>query len=144
MRITLNRLDDAFHFEAKNEDGNSVHMDAAEKIGGRNKGARPTQLVLMALAGCSGIDVISILKKQKVELKDFKIEVDGEQEDLQNAAKAFTNAHVKFFLDGEVDEDKAKRAVSLSIEKYCSVEKILRLSGAKITYEVMLNGKKIV
>ena len=65
MKIKLNRLDNAFHFEASNEDGKTVQIDAAEDIGGHNKGVRPMQLLIMGLGGCSGIDVINILKKQK-------------------------------------------------------------------------------
>ena len=76
MKISLKRLDDAFHFEAKNEDGRTVYMDAAEKIGGHNQGVRPTQLLLMALAGCSGIDIINILKKQQQQIDDFQVEVE--------------------------------------------------------------------
>ena len=77
MKINVKRVDDAFHFEGKNEDGRTVQMDAAEKIGGRNQGVRPTQMLLMALAGCSAIDVVSILKKQRQPIDDFEIEVEG-------------------------------------------------------------------
>ena len=143
MKVTVKRTDDAFHFEGVNAEGKVVHMDAAEKIGGRNQGARPTELVLMALAGCSGIDVVNILKKQRVVLEDFSMDVEGEQEDLKDAAKAFTNIKVIFRLKGTMEPEKAKRAVDLSIEKYCSVEKVLRLSGAKITYDIFLNDQKL-
>ena len=143
MKISLKRLDDAFHFEAKNEDGRTVQMDAAEKIGGHNKGVRPTQMLLMSLAGCSGIDVINILKKQKQQLDDFQVEVDGEQEKIEDAAKVFTDINVKFILKGNVEPQKAKRAVELSMEKYCSVEKTLRLAGAKINYKISLNGESL-
>ncbi|HEY4798020.1 MAG TPA: OsmC family protein [Bacteroidia bacterium] len=139
----MKRLDDAFHFEARNEDGRTVQMDAAEKIGGRNQGVRPTQMLLMALAGCSGIDVVNILNKQKQTIDDFQMEVEGEQEDLKDAAKVFTDIKIIFRLDGKLDEAKAKRAVELSIEKYCSVEKTLRLAGAKIGYEIFVNNKSV-
>lgn len=143
MKISLKRLDDAFHFEAKNEDGRTVQMDAAEKIGGRNQGVRPTQMLLMSLAGCSGIDIINILKKQKQQINDFQAEVDGEQENVQDAAKVFTDIKIKFMLKGNIDPQKAKRAVELSMEKYCSVEKTLRLAGAKIEYQIFLDGELI-
>lgn len=144
MKVSLKRLDDAFHFEGRNEDGKAVQMDAAEKIGGRNQGVRPTQMLLMALAGCSGIDIINILKKQRQPIDDFYIDVDGQQEETQdNAAKIFNNIKVDFMLKGDLDEQKVKRAVELSIEKYCSVEKTLRLAGAKIIYTVSVNGRLI-
>ena len=143
MKISLKRLDDAFHFEAKNEDGRTVHIDAAEKIGGRNQGVRPTQMLLMSLAGCSSIDILNILKKQKQQIDDFNVEVEGEQENLKDAAKVFTDIKVKFMLKGNIDAQKAKRATELSMEKYCSVEKTLRLAGAKIDYKIFLNEKEI-
>jgi len=150
MKISIKRLDDAFHFEAKNEDGRTVQMDAAEKnlpdgsqVGGRNQGVRPTQMLLMALAGCSAFDVVSILKKQKQQIDDFQIEVDGEQEDLKNAAKVFTDIKIHFHLKGNMESEKAKRAVELSMEKYCSVEKTLRLAGAKIDYKIFVNEKEV-
>lgn len=143
MKISLKRLDDAFHFEAKNEDGRTIQMDAAEKIGGHNKGVRPTQMLLMSLAGCSGIDIINILKKQRQKIDDFQAEVEGEQENLQGEAKVFTEIIVKFTLKGDIEPQKAKRAVELSMEKYCSVEKTLRLAGAKIGYKILLNGETL-
>lgn len=143
MKISLKRIDDAFNFEAKNEDGKIVLMDAAEKIGGKNRGVRPTQMLLMALAGCSAIDIINILKKQRQQIDDFQAEVDGQQEDLKDAAKVFTDIHVVFRLRGNIESEKAKRAVELSMEKYCSVEKTLRLAGAKITHAVFVNGKSV-
>ncbi len=143
MKISLKRIDDAFNFEAKNEDGRTVLIDAAEKIGGRNQGVRPTQMLLMAFAGCSGIDIISILKKQKQVIEDFQVEVEGEQEKLENQGKVFTDVKAIFMLKGNIDPQKAKRAAELSIEKYCSVEKTLRLAGAKISYDLILNGETL-
>ena len=143
MKIALKRIDDAFHFEARNEDGLTVQMDAAVKIGGHNKGVRPTQLLLMSLAGCSGIDIINILKKQKQEIDDFQVEVEGEQENIQDAAKVFTDITLRFLLKGNIEPQKVKRAVELSMEKYCSVEKTLRLAGAKIVYQIFLNGESL-
>ena len=143
MKISLKRLDDAFHFEAKNQDGRTVSIDAAEKMGGGNKGVRPTQMLLMALASCSGLDIISILKKQRQVIDDFQVEVDGEQEKIEKEATVFADIEVKFMLKGKIDPQKAKRAADLSMEKYCSVEKTLRLAGAKITYQVFLNEEMI-
>jgi putative redox protein len=143
MKINLKRIDDAFHFEGINDDGRTVQMDAAEKIGGRNQGVRPTQMLLMALAGCSAFDIVSILKKQRQQIDDFNIDVEGEQEDLKDAAKVFTDIKIHFQLKGTIEPEKAKRAVELSMEKYCSVEKTLRLAGAKIEHKTSVNGKNI-
>ena len=143
MKISLKRLDDAFHFEAKNEEGRTVHYDAAEKIGGHNKAVRPMQTLLMSMAACSAIDVVSILKKQKQEIKDFVVEVEGERENVKDGAAVFTNVCAHFILKGNIEPLKAKRAVELSIDKYCSVAKTLRLAGAKIDYKIFVNEKEI-
>ncbi|HLG03950.1 MAG TPA: OsmC family protein [Bacteroidia bacterium] len=142
MKVVLNRLDDAFHFEAKNEDGVTMHFDAGPDHGGKNQGVRPMQSLLMALGGCSAIDIILILKKQKQEITSFSMEIDGEREKGKEPA-LWENAHVIYRLDGKVENEKAKRAVQLSMEKYCSVSQTLEKAGAKITWEIHVNGKLI-
>jgi putative redox protein len=134
ITIELNRLNDGFHFEATNEQGNAVHIDASPDIGGTNQGMRPMQMLLAAMGGCSSIDVVNILKKQKQDLKDIKVTVTGERE--QDAVPSlFTDVHAHFKLFGNLDKDKANKAVSLSVEKYCSVAKTLE-AKAKVTYSV--------
>jgi putative redox protein len=140
MKVTLQRLDDAFQFEAKNETGNSVVFDVGPELGGQGKGIRPMQSLLMALGGCSAIDIIIILKKQKQEIKDFRIEIDGEREKGKEPS-LWEDVHAIYHIDGNVDPEKAKRAVALSMEKYCSVSKTMEIAGAKITWEVKINGK---
>jgi putative redox protein len=132
MKIELNRLNDGFHLEAINEQGRTVHIDASPDIGGTNQGMRPMQLMLSAMGGCSTIDVINILKKQKQPLRDIKIMVTGERE-KDVTPSLFVEVHVHFKLYGQLDPEKAKRAVSLSVEKYCSVAKTLSYK-AKITH----------
>lgn len=142
MKINLNRVDEAFHFEAENEDGKVVSIDAAEAIGGGNNGVRPMQLLLMGLGGCSGIDVINILKKQKQVIDGFSIEIDASRFEKQEPS-LFENIHINFKLVGEsLTEKKVHRAVNLSMDKYCSVSAILEKT-AKINYDACLNGRKI-
>lgn len=132
IKIELSRLNDGFHMEAKNADGSAVHIDASPDIGGQNLGMRPMQLLLAAMGGCSAIDIISILKKQRQDLKDLKVTVTGEREkDVVPAL--YTDIHAHFRLFGDIDADKAGKAVSLSVEKYCSVAKTLEKT-AKVTY----------
>lgn len=137
MKITLKRLDDAFHLEAVNEDGCKIETDGAPKIGGSNKGMRPMQLLLAAAGSCSSIDIIMILKKQKQLLKDLEVEVTAEREQ-DKVPSLFSNIHLHYKFYGEVLDVKAKRAVDLSVEKYCSVIKILEHS-AKVSssYEII-------
>jgi putative redox protein len=132
ITIQLNRLNDAFHFEAVNEQGNKVYMDASPDIGGTNQGMRPMQMLLAAMGGCSSIDLINILKKQKQDLKDVKITVTGDRE-KDAIPSLFTEVHAHFKLFGNLDKDKVTKAVSLAVDKYCSVAKTLEVK-AKITY----------
>jgi len=141
MKVELKRLDDAFHFEARNEEGNTMQFDASPALGGSNKAVRPMQSLLMALGGCSAIDVVSILKKQRQPLDDLGIEIDGQREQGKEPS-LFEKIHVVFRLKGNVEAEKAQRAVDLSMEKYCSVAKTLEKT-ATITYEVHLNDSKI-
>ncbi len=124
MKIEINRLNDGYWLEAVNEGGNKMHMDASPDIGGTDHGFRPMQLLLTALGGCSAIDLISILKKQKQKLRDIAITVTGERE-KEAVPSLFSKVHVHFSLYGNLEEDKVKKAVSLSVEKYCSVAKTL-------------------
>lgn len=137
MKINIKRIDDDFNMEATNEDGNTLLMDGAPDIGGHGKGMRPMQLLLAAVGGCSAIDVILILKKQKQIIESFEIEVDGEREKIEDYS-LFRDICLHFKIKGEVDPDKAERAVKLSVEKYCSVSKTLEPT-AKITYNVTVN-----
>lgn len=131
VKIEIKRLNDAYHMEATNEQGATLHMDASPDMGGLNKGMRPMQIVLTALGGCSVIDVISILKKQKQDLKDIQVTVTGERENV--APSPYTEANVHFKLFGYLDEEKVRKAISLSVEKYCSVAESLK-PQTKITH----------
>lgn len=134
MKINVKRLDDNFHMEATNEDGNTIQMDGSPEIGGQGKGMRPTQLLLAAVGGCSAIDVILILKKQKQPIEAFDVEVDGEKQSVEEYS-LFRDICLHFKIKGNVDKDKAERAVKLSLDKYCSVSKTLEPT-ARITYKV--------
>lgn len=133
MIIQLKRLDDAFHLQASNEQGNTVETDAAPAIGGSGKGMRPMEMLLSSLGACSSIDVIDILRKMRQPLDDIKVTLQAERE-KDKTPSLFTDIHVTFDLYGDLDLDKAKRAVDMSMEKYCSVAKILEKT-AKITWE---------
>jgi putative redox protein len=142
MHIDIRRLEAPFHFEARNESGNTIDFDASPEIGGQNKGVRPMQALLMALGGCSGIDVVSILQKQKQQLTGFRIAIDGERQKAVEPS-LFETIHLIYYLEGDLEPAKAKRAVELSMEKYCSVSKTLEKS-ASITYEVRLNNEVLL
>ncbi|RMA57216.1 OsmC family protein [Ulvibacter antarcticus] len=139
MKVILNRIDDNYLFDAKGPNDVSVLVD--NKQNNVVNGASPMELILMAVGGCNAIDIISILKKQRQEVKSYKIEVVGKRKDTGDA-KPFEAIHLSIFLEGDIAEAKAKRAAELSFEKYCSVS--ITLSGCvAITYDIILNGIKI-
>lgn len=133
MKVEIERLNDAFHMKATNEQGNSIELDSNPESGGHDLGFRPMQLMLAGIGGCSTIDIIDIMKKQRENLEDIKVIVTAEREKDQTPA-LFTSIHLHYRLFGDISEEKAKRAVELSMEKYCSVAKIMEKS-AEITYD---------
>lgn len=137
MRINLIRQNSAVHFEAVNEDGAKINIDGSPDIGGENKGLRPMQLLLAGIGGCSAIDIVSILKKQRQNLEDLQIDIDGTREEGA-VPSLFKSIHVHFKLKGELDDGKVKKAVDLSMTKYCSVAKTLEKT-AKITFDYEIN-----
>lgn len=133
MKISIKRLDDAFHLQAMNETGNTVESDANPDIGGNGRGMRPMEMLISSLGSCSAIDVIHILRKQRQPLQDIRIDIEAEREKDKQPA-LFTHIHLTFTLYGAIAPDKAERAVNLSMEKYCSVSRIVEKT-AKITWE---------
>lgn len=127
--------------EAINDTQNVLVMDGSESIGGANAGMRPMQLLLTAVGGCSSIDVISILKKQKQEPTKFSIEVEGDSE-KEEQHSVWKRIRLNFELEGDLDPSKVLRAAELSMTKYCSVSKALE-PKSEITYSVKLNGEII-
>lgn len=143
MKIHVSRASDApYHFIGTNDTGNELHMDGSPDIGGQNLGARPMQVLLMSLAGCTGIDVVMILDKQRQQYDSFDMEVEGQRvEEAQ--AKPFSHITIHFTFTGELDPGKAQRAIELSMEKYCSVGLTIN-KAAKIDYTLTVNGVKHV
>ncbi len=132
-----------FRFTAINSDGNEIKMDASPAIGGQATGMRPMELLLAALGGCSGIDVVNILNKQRQSFEFFELVVSGERK-LNEIPSLYENIHAKFYFKGvHLDIEKIKKAVKLSMEKYCSVSKTLELT-AKINYSIIVNEKELL
>lgn len=137
--IEIKRVDDAYAFEATDTNNHSLRMDAAEAIGGHNSGIRPMQTLLSAIGGCSGVDIVSILKKQRQEIKDFTMVIEGERE-ADKEPSLWKYIHIKFKLTGNVDAEKAKKACALSLDKYCSVAATLRAAGCTIEWDIEVNA----
>ena len=121
-----------------NVSGHHVMMDAVSEAGGENRGARPKQLMLAALAGCSGMDVVSILKKMRVELAglDIRVEADGTDEH----PKHYTRMNVIYTFTGHnLEYDKLKKAVELSQERYCGVSYVYK-KAMEVSYEIVVKN----
>lgn len=140
MTITLKRLDNAFHMEATNEDGQRVQSDGAPSIGGSHKGMRPMEMLISSLGSCSAIDVINFLKKMRQPLDDIQLRIEAQREE-DKAPSLFTEVHIHYILTGDLDPKKAEKAISMSVDKYCSVARILEKT-AQITWSFELNEDK--
>ena len=137
--IVLERKSGDFGFEATDAGGHTIKVDAGKNFGGGGFGVSPMQSLLMALGGCSGIDVVSILNKQRQTISGFKMKIGGER-DAGKEPSLWKMINVVFELSGEIDLMKAKRACALSMEKYCSVAETLRRAGCTISWQVKVNG----
>tara|TARA_R110002072_G_scaffold174802_19_gene330606 strand:- start:20274 stop:20696 length:423 start_codon:yes stop_codon:yes gene_type:complete len=121
-------------FESDNPSGHSVLIDTSIENGGQNSGLAPKAMMLSSLAGCSGLDVVSILAKMKVQVADFKIITTGEL--TEEHPKYYQSVHVVYqFFGKELPEEKLKKAVDLSVEKYCGVMEMFR-KFAKINIKI--------
>ena len=140
VQIKVDRLEGDFGFEATDASGNKLRMDTSPETGGVNFGARPMQVLLMGLAGCSGIDIVMILKKQRQIIKNFSMHIEGERE-AGKEPSLWQEVTIVFNLTGDIDPVKAERAVELSMNKYCSVAETLKRSGTHIEWKVnVING----
>jgi putative redox protein len=122
-------------FEATVDDF-KIKLDAKPEHGGKNTGPRPKPLMMVALAGCTGMDVVSILEKMRVELIDFSIKIEGDLTDEH--PKHFTKMHIIYQFTGtNLPYDKLEKAIELSMERYCGVRASYR-KAMEISYEIMI------
>lgn len=135
MHLFLQRTEDARHTIATDEAGNEVRMYLPESAGGAATGVRPMQMLLMGMAGCASVDVLVILKKQRQEVRDFRIDIEAEREPGKEPS-LWQKSHLVFTFAGKVDPAKAEKAVEMSMTKYCSVSETLRRAGTDLSWEV--------
>ncbi|MBK9330674.1 MAG: OsmC family protein [Sphingobacteriales bacterium] len=132
MQVEIQRVNNKVHLEARNEDGIVVHMDGSPDIGGESLGARPMQMVLMALGGCTSMDVLSMLNKMREEVKGYKVIVNADR--ATEHPMVFTKIHIHFILEGNLKKENVGKAIQLSMDKYCSVTHMLNKTAA-ITHD---------
>lgn len=140
--MQLQRTHNDYGFTATDAGGNRLDIDIPEQQGGNSSGFRPMQLLLAGLGGCSAVDVVSILNKQKQQITNFSIDIDGDRQKGKEPS-LWEEIHITFHLSGEVEPAKALRAVELSMNKYCSVAETLRLAGAQVEWKVVVNGNEV-
>ena len=125
MKVTFKSTGTLDQFVGSNEEGNTINISSD------GSAATPMQVLLMAAAGCSSMDVVHVMRKMKQKVTNLKVQVEGTKKD--EIPKIFTKIHLHYILTGEdIDEQKVQRAIDLSIGKYCSVSKMLE-KAAEIT-----------
>ena len=133
MRVHLERVNNAVQFTGVNESGN--HLTIAS--GAEQEGVSPMEMTAMAIGGCSSIDILMILEKQRQPVDSFAVQVDAERAD--DHPRVFTDVHVHYTFTGDADPDKVRRAIDLSLDTYCSVSNMIDTT-ATLTYAFTLNG----
>ena len=132
MNISVNWVDGML-MVGKSHSGHSITMDGPSEIGGENLGVRPMEMLLLGVAGCTMIDVVTTLQKMRQDLMHLKTKVNAERAD--DHPKVFTEIHIQFELKGkDLDSKKVEKAISLSAEKYCSAS-IMLGKTATITHD---------
>ncbi|MGM0593352.1 MAG: OsmC family protein [Pseudomonadota bacterium] len=121
------------HFVGKGSNDTTVALDAPPAVGGEDNGMRPKELLLQGLAGCTGMDVISILHKMRLEPTVFRVSVSAEM--TEEHPKVFSAFHITYTVGGDIPEEKLEKAINLSQDRYCGVTHMYR-SFATVTHEV--------
>lgn len=134
MKVQLERINDAIQFRAENESGYEFSIASGEEL----EGVSPMEMVAMSLGGCSSVDILSILDKQRQSVESYDVDVEAERA-TDEVPAVFTSLHVTYHVEGDVDPEKMRRAVELSLDKYCSVSHMLERT-ADISYDFTVNG----
>ncbi|MCP5095001.1 MAG: OsmC family protein [Chloroflexi bacterium] len=117
-------LQDGMHFIGTADSGFTIDLDAGLKVGGNDKGFRPLELLAVSLVGCTGMDVISILRKMQQDVTGFKVDFSADR--TSDHPKVFTQINVTYVIAGnELDPKKIERAIELSAKRYCPVQAML-------------------
>jgi len=134
MTLSLERINDAIQFRGTN---GSFELPIAST--NEQDGLSPMEMTAMSVVGCSSIDILMILEKQKQEIDDFSAEVDAERAD--GSPRVFTDLHMHYAFTGDVEPAKVRRAIDLSLDTYCSVSNMIKHT-ADISYSFSVNGER--
>lgn len=146
MKATLN-WKQGMTFLGSADSGHMVQMDAGVSLGGNNNGVRPMEMIALGLAGCTAMDVISILRKKRQEVTQFDVQVNADRS--ADHPRVFTRAVITYVVAGNsIEEDAVLRAIELSATKYCPVyamlEQVFPIEMCYEIYEVQENGEKLL
>jgi len=132
MKATVKWVD-GLMFVGESGSGHALVMDGAKEAGGSDKGVRPMEMLLLGLGGCTGVDVVMILKKGREKISDCIVEIEAERAETE--PKVFSRIHLHYVVSGQdLDPAKVERAIELSAEKYCSASAMLAKT-AEITHD---------
>ncbi len=134
MNMQIKRIDEPYVFEFSDSNGNSMIMDSSADLEGQNRGMTPMQVLLGSLMGCMSIDIILVLKKQKISPKNYKVEAITKKR--EGVPTPYEKIHFVVSIDEDIDRKRIHRAISLSLEKYCSVRACLK-NDIDITFEIV-------
>ena len=134
MNMQIKRIDEPYVFEFSDSNGNSIIMDSSADLEGQNRGMTPMQVLLGSLMGCMSIDIILVLKKQKISPKNYKVEAITKKR--EGVPTPYEKIHFVVSIDEYIDRKRIHRAISLSLEKYCSVRACLK-DDIDITFEIV-------
>lgn len=134
MALVLKRINDKVAFEVTNTTGQSIRFDANPEAGGEGLGIRPMEGLASSVAACASIDILLILKKKRIELSNYEVDIQTERKDATPAP--FTKIHLVFTIGKEDPIEQVQKAVVLGVEKYCSVSSSLDPT-ITITHEVI-------
>ncbi|MGB1452394.1 MAG: OsmC family protein [Crocinitomicaceae bacterium] len=134
MNMQIKRIDEPYVFEFSDSNGNSMIMDSSADLEGQNRGMTPMQVLLGSLMGCMSIDIILVLKKQKISPKNYKVEAITKKR--EGVPTPYEKIHFVVSIDEDIDRKRIHRAISLSLEKYCSVRACLK-DDIDITFEIV-------
>lgn len=132
-------------FKLDDKEGFVTTVDGKEPVNIKNsisdnaRNFSPTEFLLVGMGACSSDDVVNILSKMREDLKTYSVEVEAERD--PEPPKVITRAHLKYILTGNLDPNKVRKAINLSLSKYCSVSILARRGGAALSYEFVINGK---
>ena len=134
MKLSIERPGEAIHFQ-----GTNGTYDVAIASSDDQEGLSPMEMTALSVVGCSSIDILTILEKQKQDIDAFNAEIDAER--AAEPPRVFTDLHMHYVLDGDVPPKKVRRAIELSLDTYCSVSNMIDQT-ATITYAFTLNGER--